>query len=109
VRLVVPLLVLDELDDKTFSANNRLSKRADKVLREFDRFMDQVVESGTAEIRPTVTLEVLLDEDDHRRRTNADTELLDRAEFLYQIRRRLLRSREGPWAWLMRRMASWRP
>jgi hypothetical protein len=33
VRLVLPLLVLDGLDDKTFSPDNRLSKRADKVLR----------------------------------------------------------------------------
>jgi hypothetical protein len=31
VRLVLPLLVLDELDDKTFSAHARLSKRASKV------------------------------------------------------------------------------
>lgn len=85
VRLVVPLLVLDELDDKTFSPNNRLSKRADKVLREFDRFMNAIVRDGFAIIKDDVTLEILADEDDHRRRTNSDTELLDRAEFLHQV------------------------
>jgi hypothetical protein len=31
-RLVVPLAVLDELDDKTFSGNNCLSKRASKDI-----------------------------------------------------------------------------
>ncbi|MDG4834143.1 PIN domain-containing protein [Solwaraspora sp. WMMD1047] len=85
VRLVLPLLVLDELDDKTFSAHARLSKRASKVLRTLDPFMDRVVESGAVEIAPGVTLEVLRDDEDHRRRGNNDTELLDRAEFLLQV------------------------
>lgn len=84
-RLVVPLLVLDELDDKTFSGNNRLAKRADKVLREFDKYIDAIVQDGLATITDNVTMEVLSDEDDHRRRTNHDTELLDRAEFLHQV------------------------
>lgn len=39
-RLILPLLVLDELDDKTFSAHARLSKRASKVLRTLEPFMD---------------------------------------------------------------------
>ena len=85
VRLVLPLLVLDELDDKTFSAHARLSKRASKVLRTLDPFMDRVLEAGAAEITPGVTLEVLRDDEDHRRRGNNDTELLDRAEFLAQV------------------------
>lgn len=85
VRLVVPLVVLDELDDKTFSANRRLSRRADKVMRAFDEFMDDVLNDGAAAVRPNVTLEVLRDEDDHRRRASGDTEVLDRAEFLQQV------------------------
>lgn len=85
VRLIVPLLVLDELDDKTFSGNNRLAKRADKVLREFDKFIDDIVLTSFAMISDGVSLEVLVDEDDHRRRANHDTELLDRAEFLSQV------------------------
>ncbi len=85
VRLVLPLLVLDELDDKTFSAHARLSKRASKVLRTLDPFMDRVVEAGAAEIAPGVVLEVLHDDESHRRRGNNDTELLDRAEFLMQV------------------------
>jgi hypothetical protein len=88
VRLVLPLLVLDELDDKTFSAHARLSKRASKVLRTLDPFMDRVVEAGAAEITSSVTLEVLRDDEDHRRRGNNDTELLDRAEFLAQVTER---------------------
>jgi hypothetical protein len=85
VRLVVPLIVLDELDDKTFSGNSRLAKRADKVLRQFDRFMEAIVRDGFATVREKVTIEVLADEDGHRRRGNNDTELLDRAEFLQQV------------------------
>jgi hypothetical protein len=85
VRLVLPLLVLDELDDKTFSAHTRLSKRASKVLRTLDPFMDNVVTAGIVEIAPGATLEVLHDDPSHRRRGNNDTELLDRAEFLAQV------------------------
>ena len=43
VRLVLPLLVLDELDDKTFAAHTRLSKRASKVLRTLDPLLDDVL------------------------------------------------------------------
>lgn len=85
VRLILPLIVLDELDDKTFSANKRLSKRASKVLRTLDPFMETIVTAGTAEIEAGVTLEVLQDDEGHRRRGNNDTELLDRAEFFAQV------------------------
>jgi hypothetical protein len=47
--------------------------------------MERVVEAGAAEIVSAVTLEVLRDDQDHRRRGNNDTELLDRAEFLLQV------------------------
>ncbi len=85
VRLVLPLLVLDELDDKTYSAHARLSKRASKVLRMLDQFMDDAIDAGGAQIRPGVSLEVLRDDEDHSRRSNNDTELLDRSEFLWQV------------------------
>src|SRR5690348_6767089 len=76
--------------DRAFSApskhaHTRLNKRASKVLRTLDPFMDNVVEAGVTNISSDVTLEILRDDEDHRRRGNNDTELLDRAEFLLQV------------------------
>lgn len=84
-RLIVPLIVLDELDDKTFSPNKRLAKRADKVLHIFDDFLEALASGQAAEIRKGVTLEVLVDEISHQRRTNSDSEIIDRAQFLHQV------------------------
>jgi hypothetical protein len=53
-------------------AHNRLAKRAPKVLRLLDPFME-VAASGLAEVGPGVTLEVLLDDEDHRRRAKTTT------------------------------------
>lgn len=66
VRFILPLLVLGELDDKTHA---RLSKRASKVLRTLDPFMDQATGAGAAEIATGLTLEVLRDDEDHHRQS----------------------------------------
>lgn len=85
VRLIVPLIVLDELDDKTFSHNKRLARRADKVLRAFDGFLETMTTDGVSEVRKGVTVEILGDDKSHQRRTNSDSEIIDRAQFFHQV------------------------
>lgn len=85
VRLIVPLIVLDELDDKTFSQNKQIAKRADKVLVAFDKYMETVAADEIAIVREGVSLEILRDDVSHQRRTSNDSEIIDRAEFLQQV------------------------
>ena len=84
VRLILPLLVLDELDAKTYASSKQLAGRAEKRLRLLDRHLEQAV-SGASQVRDGVTLEILPDPADHRRHTDADYEILNRAEFVQQI------------------------
>jgi len=83
-RLVVPLLVLDELDAKTYASSKQLAGRAEKRLRLLDRHLEDAVR-GSAQVRDGVTLEILRDPAEHRRHADADYEILNRAEFLQQI------------------------
>lgn len=91
VRLILPLAVLDQLDDKTYSGNTRLAKRAKKVLRALSPYLDAIATEGVASVQTgkggerSVTLELLVDDDDHEPRTNIDSEILDRAEFFSQV------------------------
>jgi hypothetical protein len=50
VRLVVPLIVLDELDGKSYSANKRLAKRASKVLGILSSYLDSIDGNGVATV-----------------------------------------------------------
>lgn len=84
VRLMIPLLVLDELDAKTYASSKQLAGRAEKRLRLLDRHLERAV-TGASEVRDGVTLEILADPADHHRKTDADDEILNRAEFVQQI------------------------
>ena len=83
-RLIIPLVVLDQLDDKTFSPNRKLAKRADKVLRDLDEYIVNADASRT-QIQSKVTLEVLVDDLSHRRKSNEDSIIIEQATFLNQI------------------------
>lgn len=92
VHLVVPLLVIDELDrqkrsQRTAKVSGRdtepVRTRARVTLRRIDRLL---APGQRAQIRPArgltggkVTAEILLDDPQHRRLTHADAELVDRA------------------------------
>ncbi|PSM41278.1 hypothetical protein C6Y14_21045 [Streptomyces dioscori] len=83
VRLVVPLTVLTELDDKKNSSKSSLSKRAHKVLSELNAIL------GASAGRPSkvsdgVTIEVI-DRERVSSARNADDEILAEAQYLTQI------------------------
>lgn len=60
VRLVIPLRILEELDEKTYARRADLRRRADKVLAALDPVLDKAAD-GPVEVRPGVTLEILSD------------------------------------------------
>jgi hypothetical protein len=80
VRLVVPITVVDELDDLKRDRNPRASGRARSVLREL-RELHGPAPLAAAELkgRPGVTMEVFLDDSWHERRPDTDAEIIDRA------------------------------
>jgi hypothetical protein len=82
VRLVVPILVVEELDG--LKDRERTSKNGDRARRVVQRLRDLFadVPPGQPAHLPkctTVTIEILLDSDWHQRRPNHDGEIIDQA------------------------------
>lgn len=88
VRLVVPLLVLDELDDKRYLGSAEIKRKARSAIEPFDQLQPHFESRGYATLPDGSTLEYLLDDPNHRRQTNPDEELLERAEFLHRVTHR---------------------
>ncbi|MEU7032752.1 PIN domain-containing protein [Streptomyces sp. NPDC046237] len=83
VRLVVPLVVIDELDRQK-GGGGQLGSRAAKAIRFLESALKGVAPGTPTEIRPNVTLEVRLDPPGHRR-GEADVEVLLCAAELDQL------------------------
>jgi predicted ribonuclease YlaK len=79
VRLVVPICVIDELDNKKYTGSDRMSGRADLVIRALREHSADLRPGSATTFADGTTLEVFLDEPDHVRRSNPDEELLSRA------------------------------
>ncbi|HKT03057.1 MAG TPA: PIN domain-containing protein [Rugosimonospora sp.] len=84
IRLLIPLVVLDELDNKTYASSKQLAGRAETRLRLLDRHLEQAV-TGGSEIRSGVTVEILSDPMGHQRNPDVDHEILNRAELVSQV------------------------
>ena len=86
VRLVVPHVVLDELDDKRYLGSDKIRDRARSATVPFDELRGQLECQGYATLRVgEATVEYLVDEEGHARRANPDEEVVDRARFLRQV------------------------
>jgi PIN domain len=81
VRLMVPLLVVDELDDLSFRSKPT-SERATKVLRALRKVRGDQPPEARVRVRAKVELQIVVDRPRHRRRSNNDDEILARAEWL---------------------------
>jgi hypothetical protein len=81
VRLVIPLLVIDELDDLSFRRKDS-SERARKVIRALRRLRGNRPPGEPVPMRRNVELQVMVDRPGHRRRSNNDDEILARVEYL---------------------------
>lgn len=84
VRLVIPLLVLEELDNKKYLGTDKIARRARTALKSFDSHLEEIQQGGAARVRDNVTVEVFGDDEDHHRRSNPDEEVLDRCVLLQQ-------------------------
>lgn len=81
VRLVLPLRVVEELDEKKYTARDDLAQRARSLLAEL-RTRLAASHDGVIELREAVSLEVFADEEPRRRTLDADQEVLDLAREL---------------------------
>lgn len=85
IRLVIPLVVIDELDKLSYSQNKLVRERAKgavnllRTVRGDDADAEDAVEVPH---RDSVRTQILLDPWGHRRQSNIDAEILDRAEHL---------------------------
>lgn len=97
VRLILPILVIDELDDLKESTKGHTRFRARETLKWIAEQLgghQRVLireagilhtPDGASRDRGTLHLDVLLDEEGHRRLPIADDEIVDRASFIASI------------------------
>jgi rRNA-processing protein FCF1 len=83
-RIVIPHVVVDEIDAKSYSEGEKFAKRARGVYRVLEGYLDHIDASGFATLPDGATLEILADEPGHRRVENNDDEIVARAAFLQQ-------------------------
>jgi hypothetical protein len=83
VRLVLPMRILEELDQKTYGRRADLRRRAEKVLAALDLVLDRAAE-GPAAVGPGVTLEVLPDSLAGGGQLSQDAEILGAGRSLQQ-------------------------
>jgi rRNA-processing protein FCF1 len=83
-RLVIPIVVVDELDAKKYARREEFQQRARELLTLIDRYVTASPPDGYSRTGPKVTVEVLPDEAGHHRAASNDQEILDRCELLQQ-------------------------
>jgi hypothetical protein len=76
VRLVLPLRVVEELDEKKYTARDNLADRARRLLSQL-RTQLAPLAGGPTPLREKVTIEVPVDDGPRRRTLDADQEILD--------------------------------
>lgn len=81
IRLVIPVLVLDELDDKRYTGSEDVRKRARTALRPLNDRLADLESRGWAAVGDGVTVEYLLSGGDSQPQ-NPDSDILDQAELL---------------------------
>lgn len=80
VRLIVPILVIEELDDLLHDRSADRRQKARTATRSlWDLHKTEPTQPAALPGQPNVTIEVLLDGDWHQRRPNNDAEIVDQA------------------------------
>jgi len=82
VRLVIPLAVVVEIDNKKYARRGEFWDRARDLLALIDGYADGSPD-GYAAVREGVTVEILSDEPGHVRLGDTDQEVLDRCDLLH--------------------------
>lgn len=84
VRIVIPMPVLDELDEKTYHRDEDVRRAAKSTIRYLHRIRGDRPPEDPLELpgKPRIRVQILLDPPGHRRIPNMDDEILARAEHL---------------------------
>ena len=77
VRLVLPLRVIEELDEKKYTGSDRIAKRAREVLPRIERIVGPA--GLPKQLQNDVTIEVLIEPGQRHRPMDADEEILNTA------------------------------
>jgi hypothetical protein len=85
VRLIIPIVVVDELDAKKYARREEFQQRARELLTLIDGYVTASPPDGYANLANGVTVEVLPDEPGHLRMPDNDQQILERCEFLHQV------------------------
>ncbi len=84
VRIILPMLVIDELDNKKYTGSDTMARRAAQAIRVLRRHSNGLQPDGAIVFGDGTTLEFLADDPGHSRTPNPDEELLNRAAFAQQ-------------------------
>ncbi|MHB1595613.1 MAG: PIN domain-containing protein [Streptosporangiaceae bacterium] len=82
VRIILPVIVIDELDNKKYTGSDRMSRRAGLAIAALRQHSASLRPGGAAMLPDGTTLEVFLDEPGHARMPNPDEELRSRCMLL---------------------------
>jgi hypothetical protein len=82
VRIILPICLIDELDNKKYTGSDRMSRRADLAIRALRRYSADLRPGSAATLPYGTTLEVFLDDPGHVRMANPDEELRSRCMLL---------------------------
>jgi PIN domain len=82
--VVVPHVVLDEIDRKSYQEGVKMRRRARKVYHDFEYILDHADANGYAKLTDGTLCMILTDEPGHQRLPNNDDEIVARAKFLQQ-------------------------
>jgi rRNA-processing protein FCF1 len=82
VRIILPILVIDELDNKKYTGSDRMSNRANQALAVLRGYRKDLGPGRAATLPDGTTLEIFLDEPGHQRLANYDEELRTRCMLL---------------------------
>jgi PIN domain len=83
-HVIIPHVVVDEIDAKSYGEGGKFPKRARGVYRVLEEYLDRIEDNGSATLPDGTTLEILADDPGHVRFPNNDNELVARAAFLQQ-------------------------
>jgi PIN domain len=83
IRLIVPIIVIEEMDNHKRHTNKRVAAAARQALSHLWRLPREP--SGARRLNPRVTVEILLDDRAHVRLPVNDTEIVDRAAYLRDL------------------------
>src|SRR4029079_17449436 len=85
VRVVVPIIVVEEIDKVRGFDRGKAQSRARQVTKDLRQLVRQVPSGLAAQLRPKVTIQAFPDDDWHQRHSNNDSEIIDQALLIQEL------------------------